>query len=81
MGSLRGVKMGLPVAGTQNMEVVDVTVERIHERDVTLETNEILLSAHRFEPLSASDHPGLRSIIQKNRGRLAADQSRWMEYK
>lgn len=74
MGSLRGVKMGLPVAGTQNMEVVDVTVERIHERDVTLETNEILLSAHRFEPLSASDHPGLRSIIQKNRGRLAADQ-------
>ena len=74
MGSLRGVKMGLPVAGTQNMEVVDVTVERIHERDVTLETNEILLSAHRFEPLSATDHPELRNIIQRSRGRLAADQ-------
>ncbi|MEQ9411864.1 MAG: hypothetical protein RIK87_29385 [Fuerstiella sp.] len=66
--------MGLPVAGRQNIELVDLTTEEVGLREITLETNEVLSAAEEIERASTSEHRDIRAVIDQTRGRVVPDQ-------
>lgn len=74
MGDLRSVLMGLPIAGSQKIELVDLTTEEVAPREITLATNEILAAATEVGRASPTVHPELKSIIDATRGRPIPDQ-------
>lgn len=74
MGNLRSVLMGLPVAGTQKVELVDLTKEEVAPREITLKTNEILSAAIDVGRVSSSVHPELKAAIDATKGRPVPDQ-------
>lgn len=74
MGDLRSVLMGLPIAGSQNVEIVDLTTQEVAPKEVTLKTNEILAAASEVGRISSSVHPGLKSVIDATKGRPVPNQ-------
>lgn len=74
MGELKSVLMGLPVAGKENIEIVDLTTEEVAVREVSLKTNELLAAARDSGRVSASEHPALRDLISRTRGTPIPDQ-------
>lgn len=59
------VSAGMPIAGRVKQEVVDLTVRAVEERDVEVRTNAVLASAEEMMRLSTSDHPELKSILDR----------------
>lgn len=76
MGSLKSVMMGLPIAGKENIEIVDLTTEEVAQREVSLRTNELLTAAQEMPRVSTSDHEhaALKAAISQMRGRVVPDQ-------
>lgn len=73
LGELKSVLMGLPIAGTENIEIVDLTTEEVALREVALRTNEILAAAKEIPRVYSSEHPALKDLLSRRRD-LIPDQ-------
>ena len=64
MGRVR-VPVGLPVGGSNQVDVVDLTTDVLEQQETTLRTDELLSSADEYKDrLYASDHPELKSVLE-----------------
>ena len=54
---------GMPIAGMRKQEVVDLTEDKLEEREVTLRTDAVLAAVEPTYRLSTTDHPELRSVL------------------
>ncbi len=61
--------MGLPLAGRQTLDVVDLTSEELKLKEVTLATDELLSAAEEVGRPTTSEHRDIKSAIDATRGR------------
>lgn len=66
--------MGLPLAGRQTLDVVDLTSEELKLKEVTLATDELLAAAEETGRISSSEHREIKQAIDSNRGRVVPAQ-------